>query len=415
MPSGLESIAALLLSQQDDYKSTNPFYTSGSALLSMPPVDVAGTKMSPWTAVLAGALSGFSGGALQALGRRQGEAENADISTKLLEALSAEPAQRDSLLESDPKLSSYGALFKLNEAIDKKALSEYEKKQEIEALLKPRTMRSVINGTSEQQQEFDPLSHEWSNVGEGGPRFAPSSSEINSAIPPDVAQSLAGMAAKNQGLETADPSLVSTYSNARTAGLANALLGQGAAVDRSEAATARASRVSEKGALDLAEPLSIGRDIRKGIDQLNKVYKTEPDLLQKSFDKLPIGSDAYNAFKGLQVAGARSAKALEGRVNDTTLELYTDLLTSLNTEPLAATKKRAEAFVQSLRDDATTKASLIGAAGKDTSSLMQQIDRLLPEDNASQAAGASSAPPPVPEGYKLQQNPKTGAYRVVPK
>lgn len=150
----------------------------------------------------------------------------------------------------------------------------------------------------------------------------------------------------------------------------------------------RAGNVSEKSALDITGPLAIGADINKGLAALDSVYKTDPSLVNKAWNQLPTGSDAYNIFKGLQIDGARVAKALEGRVNDTTLGLYTDLLTSLSTEPLGAVKKRASAFVQSLRDDSLARANMLHtASGKDISGMLKTIDALIPPEATATGGG----------------------------
>lgn len=155
--------------------------------------------------------------------------------------------------------------------------------------------------------------------------------------------------------------------------------------------------ISEKTAIDLGAPIALATDIKQSIRDLQKALGDDPSLLSKGISALPLGSPAYNAMKQLQIAGAQGAKLKEGRVNDTTLKLYSDLLTSLDTEPLSAVVQRAGRFNDSLYNDVSEKVNMIKVGSKkDTSGIEDALSKI-------HGGGQSSGGMPNRNGFSTPQ------------
>ena len=188
--------------------------------------------------------------------------------------------------------------------------------------------------------------------------------------------------AKSTGM---DPSSLRTVGDANRA---IRMAQEGGRNSRSANALAIKDRPGESTTLAVTEPIALGKDIQQSIGELQGALGSDPSLVTKAWSTLPLGSDAYNAMKQLQINGARAAKVLEGRVNETTLKLYTDLMTSINTEPLSAVIKRSDRFVQALNDDSKFKIEALGATGRD----VEGLRGLLPTPTPSQGVKSSTLP-----------------------
>lgn len=153
------------------------------------------------------------------------------------------------------------------------------------------------------------------------------------------------------------------------------------------------SNIPPKIVSDVVGPAIIGKDLSQSLGELQSTLGDDPSLLDKSFAQFPLGNPAHDAMQELIVNGARSAKNLEGRVNKSTLDLYTDLVTSAPTEPLSSVIRRGQRFIQALNDDTKYKVGSMKAAGSDTGDLENYLTSNFGMDfGQSSSSGSTSVP-----------------------
>lgn len=387
MADAYDLLLSALLKDEGSYQTENPFYSAGTGidavLATMPKY-----HLKPWEAVLAGALGGFGSGVLKGIGTASADQKTASIAEKLSSALMDGNAA--DTLSQDPELAKYAPIAKIADLQQKRELEQVKAKLEVEMANKPKTLQTIPISSTMEQEAYVGADGKPVFVGSPRPIFNPTDSSATHAIPSTVAERLAKSLMDAQGIQgPVDPSLVDTYSNDRTAALNNQIASMGAGRERSENAADRGSRVSEKTAGEISGLISLTEDIRAGLGQAKGAFNGDPGLVEKKLNQLPTGSDAYNAFSKLQVSGAQAAKLKEGRVNDTTLELYTNYLTSRDLEPLGAVIKRGNDFADSLVNEAQNKIDAMRATGRNVDELQKQLDRV--KDTA--ASNVGGAPP----------------------
>jgi len=140
----------------------------------------------------------------------------------------------------------------------------------------------------------------------------------------------------------------------------------------------------------ITSPLATANLVDENLVALEAALGKDPSLLYKKWESLPMGSDAYNALAMLELAGARANKIMEGRINETTLKLYTDLVKSKDLEPLESTIKRAKAFAAALRAEPAMLAEGLEASGRNVSGINQMLQR---EGAISGGKGAENLSP----------------------
>lgn len=316
----LELLAASLIKDQSSNLAQDPFYSAGTGideiLSTMPHY-----KLKPWQALLAGALGGFGSGVLKGIGTASADRKNAVITDKLAQALSTTGDEQQALFADTPELSKYGSLLKLQDLVDKREQEQMKTKALAEMLMKPPTMRTINQGSTEIQQQYDPIGRTWEQVG-SGPRWDPGrdNSGLNAAIPEEVAQQLATAAAKAQGLEMPSPELIKTYSNARTAGLMNALTGDIGVQGRSDRTAGYKEKqsalfgyepIDDKVMLtpgekkDWDEKISATNSIVDKFDILAKSGDLNAITGQDSATQAAISAELFNKFRVLTNSGAR--------------------------------------------------------------------------------------------------------------
>jgi hypothetical protein len=166
----IDLLAAQLL--KDNASEANPYSGAGAgisaALATMPQYN-----LKPWESLLAGALGGFASGALKGYGQQSQDQKTAEIVNKFTAALDETGGLDTKAVSASPELAKYAPMLKLNEMQEKKELKKQQEKMLLDALSKAPTMRTIYQGDSSIQQEFDPLSRTWAEVGSGS-RFKPS-------------------------------------------------------------------------------------------------------------------------------------------------------------------------------------------------------------------------------------------------
>lgn len=412
MSSALALLLPELLKQQDAYKTESPLYLSGQALGQFQPYGPQYSKLSPLESLLAGALSGLGGGVLKGIAQQQSQSEQAPILDKLTQALAA-PGKRDEILGSDPELAPYKSILGVGDAIDQRAMDEYSKKQELDEIAKVRFEpkdRNLLIGPNEQQQHQTlvptgdpdhPYAVSYVNEGQPGPRFAPPNvvnySERTKITDPNMIAANAQLVSKVLNKAPDDPQVLAISADRD---MTEQYIRQG----RADTTNSFKTQLDPRTTSDIAENVSTAQEIKSGLDKLHNIYQSDPSLIGKTADQLPFGSDAYNAFKELELAAAKGAKIREGRVTQQTLDLYTGFMGSLPTEPLDALYSRGNSFINSFANDARIRAQFAKAGGKNTDEISKLIDNLLPNTGYSQGGSVSSSAPSITfEEYKARK------------
>lgn len=186
MADAYDLLLSALLKDEGSYQTENPFYSAGTGidavLATMPKY-----HLKPWEAALAGALGGFGSGVLKGIGTASADQKTASIAEKLAGALGGDDPV--TALKADPELAKYAPIAQIKTLQDKFELDKQKREALAKALLSPPQMRTVINGLTETQQEYNPLTQQWKDIG-SGQRFAPSASVGNQPVNSELIQAL---------------------------------------------------------------------------------------------------------------------------------------------------------------------------------------------------------------------------------
>ena len=204
-----DSLIRALLEDQGNELLLSPAYTTGVGLRKSLG-SLGDYKLKPWEAVLAGALTGLAGGALEGIGRSTAESRNEAVTSKLLSALGAKGEDRYNQLKDDPDTAKFATLLKVSDVADQQALelglSEYEQKQRLQQQIDmehPKYSLTQIGAGGGNEQVFGVNQYNVNDrvpIGEPYPKYDPTLRSGGLPIPPEEAGTLAELASALSGV-----------------------------------------------------------------------------------------------------------------------------------------------------------------------------------------------------------------------
>lgn len=418
MSDAFDLIAAQLLKDSNSYQQEDPFYMGGqgidAVLATMPKYNLPG-----WQAALAGALGGFASGALKGYGQASADQKTSSIATKLAAALEGDGSLAESF-GSDPELQKYKVLAEVADLSEKRALKKqkaemlakalmekpdrYEYQQGEQSISMERTPKLVVDPqTGEQSIVY--TTHE---LGRGS-KFAP---RAETALNPAASSKLAQLAAALQGEEAPDEGTTAAYSDKDTGRMATALLQQQGVQGRFNTDQPTQRKLAEKktdaqnfinsadqvldklGKFDKSEDVvgALSRAAEAGIMPNSEAADLNRMLDGLSFEALKPtfpGAISDQERQAIQQVMGRQSGVTVGKLKEILERQQEKAKLKFDTALDIETERGIKSSLKPFRDEASQ-----------TSVSGREFDTPPSYDRATQ---------------KIQQNPRTGKYRVVPR
>lgn len=398
-----DSLIRALLEDQSNELLLSPAYTTGVGLRKSLG-SLADYKLKPWEAVLAGALTGLAGGALEGIGRSTAESRNEAVTSKLLSALGSSGPDRLSALEGDPETSKYATLLKLQEVADKQALelglSEYEQKQKLQQALEMQHPKYDITelgagGRNKQVNAINPYTLEATPLGSPVPIDSPNPGGFGAQ--PANQEFVQGLVSK--GLIDSD-----VARNIRTNNdVDDALRSMGL-----EGVANRAKETKEIAERTVSLP---------GYVQEDKSYKLTPDEAKELRTKIRTNANIIDKLDVL--ANQKNLNALTGQDSQTQAALSADLFNKFRmlTNSGAALSPRESSLIDQMLPQVAagnlSGALKAGLLGRDQKQFAQDLKGIL-QRSLDTELGALGFDRKESASYKLQSTTPTTDIKQAP-